>query len=232
MTDIRLFPILCRRAVSLGAFIPVLICGVAPTSAPAAAASHRSAAIIGKAANPSSPDRTSPVSRAITAINVRLQRCYAESEPTGPPEVAACNNKATDAFETLLRPSRQKEFEAFLQDLFPPLYHFLTKDGAGQSTMEGVVVATFRDVARKRTAILSGADRRPPQPRRGHPSLSQLFSRLHGEPLLYQHQYGQHLLRHWIRVRNGDCATHPVPHCASRLDAALAEELEADFNDK
>jgi hypothetical protein len=222
---------LSKRVTLCGAAISVLLSAVGPL-ATSVEASPVQAAAGAKDRNASNLDRTRRVSRAIVAIDARLQRCYAASKPTGPPEVMACNEKATGAFEALLRPSRQKEFEAFLHDLYAPLFHFLTKDGAGEWDMEGVISAGYRDVARKRTAILSGADRHPLRLRRGHPSLNQLLGKLHGDPMLYQYHYGQRLQQHWTKVRNADCAAHPVPLCAERLDAVLAEELEGDFNDK
>jgi hypothetical protein len=188
-----------------------------------------SAAVSRRASNPAP---AAQISREIASVDARLARCYAENRPTGPPVIQACNNKATEEFDALLRPSRQKQFGAFLDDLAAPLFHFVTKDGAGNGTMAMAISGTYRDLARKRAAILGGADASSRPSRLGHSSLKRLLGRLHGDPWLGQSHYGQHLQRHWTKVRNGDCAAYPVPHCAARLDAALADELEEIFSDK
>jgi hypothetical protein len=158
-----------------------------------------------------------------------LDHCY-EVADGNPTEIQSCDSKAIDRFDALLRPSRKKPFEAFLPELFESLYFYLTK-GDEASSLQVVASASNVDLARKRAAILSGADTSA-HARRGHPSLSQLLHRLPNDRTLRDLRGGRSLQGLWLKVRNGDCAAHSVPNCPTRLDAALAEVLEDLFNDK
>jgi hypothetical protein len=214
-----------RRRNSLLAAAAAFVIGL---TAPAGEAmSHQRAAIGGKA----NSDRPRSASRAIAAIEAGLERCYAANYPAGPQDMEACHSKAIHAFDALLQPSRHKEFDGFLLDISDPLIYFLTK-GDDALAMHVVVSGSQKDLARERAAILTGAGGRPPRARRNHQSLNQLLGKVHGDPRMGQFHYGQHLLRHWVSVRNADCAAHAVPHCAERLDAALADVLERIFSAK
>ena len=231
MRDISGFHVLCARIASGARIVTV---GLAFTATFASAEAPRRDGRVPAAVSrhASNPVRAAQISGEIARVDARLERCYAENRPTGPPIIQACNNKAMEEFGALLWPSRQKQIGAFLDDLAAPLFYFMTKDGAGNGTMAMAISGTYRDLARKRAAILGGSDGSSRPSRLGHSSLNRLLARLHGDPWLGQSHYGEHLQRHWTKVRNGDCAAYPVPHCAARLDAALAAELEEIFSDK
>ncbi|HEY1606016.1 MAG TPA: hypothetical protein VGF77_10525 [Allosphingosinicella sp.] len=142
-----------------------------------------------------------------------------------------CHGEAVQAYEALLRPAPQKPFDKFLLHLFDPLYWYLTH-GEEAEAYENVVTGSQMDLARMRAAILTGADRRAPRARRGRPSLDSLFRKVPDIPLEDRKHVGRDLRLEWVRVRNADCAAYPVPRCAVRLDAALAQMLDGVLNDK
>jgi len=216
-----------RRIAAMSA-VPALVCGLAAAGSPAPAQGRVASATSGDKARIAS-GRSHRASREISVINARLDHCYdaADSNPT---EIQACDSKAINGFDAQLRPSRNKPFRAFLPQLFESIYSHLT-NGDDASSLQVVASASNVDLARKRAAILSGADTSP-HVRRGHPSLSQLLRRLPDNRTLRDLRGGRSLQELWVRARNEDCATHPVRDCAARLDAALAEMLEGLFDDK
>lgn len=229
VSDFRLSPQFAKRAVLMGLVIPSLVWMAVSTAVSAEAISHGPAAAA-KARQAPDQDRSHRSSRAIAAVDARLDRC-SDAADGNAADLVTCDTQAIDAFNALLRRSRNKGFAAFLNRLEDTLFEFLTK-GDASASMQVVASGSLRDLARKRAIILTGADTRLPHARGGRASLNQLFDKLPDVPVLSEVHVSRRLRLEWVKVRNADCAAHRVPHCAERLDAALADVLDGVLNDK
>jgi hypothetical protein len=164
-------------------------------------------------------------------IESRFERCFeASDDPPPTPPVGQCQDEAVGAYDALL-PRTQKLFEAFLQDLSEPIDVRLT-GGEKAIAIENAVGGEMMHLARARATILTGGAWRLRHPGRRHPTLNRLFGQLPDLPQLYEYHVARRLQQRWVKLRNGDCAAHPVPQCAARLDLALTEVLDSVLNDK
>jgi hypothetical protein len=165
--------------------------------------------------------------RAIAHIAAQRERCGNRGDP-GPNEMQDCDTKAWASADALLRRSHQNDhFDDLLNDLSDALLFVLTPGDEGEHdalAQRVVVTGSFADLALKRAAILTGAEKpgalratsRKPRP---------LFAWLDTTPGLRKWTRGDpdrnDISRRWARIRDTDCAAYPVPRCAERLDGAM-----------